>query len=279
MTAARTVTAAFNANPLQAARFLDFPLAGQNYPQGAYTPKKIATVMDHSMQAPYTTRDGRILSFTGEEFFPDAFHKMTDKSYSNCYPKKLGNPWSDLLLNLYVGTGEKSNVIQDKCTPGVALNYDDHPGYDYQAGEGTAVFAAAAGTVVSSKDGDGCIPIGISAGCVHWGAIGIDHGNGYITQYLHNSKILVAPGQVVKAGETVALSGWKGLGKATAAHLHFEVLKLRPGFTNNYQIGSYAYVDPYGFDSSNGIDYLASAGPPAGGIASVCLWKTGCTNP
>ena len=49
----------------------------------------------------------------------------------------------------------------------------------------------------------------------------IDHGNGVITRYAHNSKLLVQVGQVVRRGQKISLSG--ATGRATGPHMHFEV--------------------------------------------------------
>ena len=50
----------------------------------------------------------------------------------------------------------------------------------------------------------------------------INHGNGYVTRYGHNSKILVKVGDQVKKGSRIALMG--DTGRATGPHVHFEVL-------------------------------------------------------
>lgn len=49
----------------------------------------------------------------------------------------------------------------------------------------------------------------------------IRHYNGLETVYSHNSKNFVKPGDVVKAGDPVGLTGRTG--RATTEHLHFEV--------------------------------------------------------
>lgn len=49
----------------------------------------------------------------------------------------------------------------------------------------------------------------------------VRHYNGLETIYSHNSKNLVKPGDLVKAGEPIALTGRTG--RATTEHLHFEV--------------------------------------------------------
>ena len=52
-------------------------------------------------------------------------------------------------------------------------------------------------------------------------AVYIQHANGDVTVYGHMEQILVQPGQVVKAGDTIALLGNRG--QSTGPHLHFEV--------------------------------------------------------
>lgn len=52
-------------------------------------------------------------------------------------------------------------------------------------------------------------------------AVYIQHENGDVTVYGHMEKILVSAGQVVQAGETIALVGSRG--QSTGPHLHFEV--------------------------------------------------------
>ena len=49
----------------------------------------------------------------------------------------------------------------------------------------------------------------------------IDHGNGFVTRYGHNSAVLVTVGMSVKQGQTIALMG--STGKSTGAHVHYEV--------------------------------------------------------
>ena len=51
----------------------------------------------------------------------------------------------------------------------------------------------------------------------------INHGNGYVTRYAHNQRVLVAVGDTVQKGQPIALIG--STGGSTGPHLHFEVLK------------------------------------------------------
>ena len=85
-----------------------------------------------------------------------------------------------------------------------------HEGLDIANDTGTTIVATAAGTVTYAAyaGGDGNL-------------IEIDHGNGFITKYGHNSALLVQAGMTVKKGQSIALMG--STGKSTGSHLHYEV--------------------------------------------------------
>ncbi|MDN4642475.1 M23 family metallopeptidase [Arthrobacter sp. PsM3] len=87
-----------------------------------------------------------------------------------------------------------------------------HRGQDYSAQCGTAVHAAASGTVTFN----GWHPYGGGNRVV------IDHGNGLETTYNHLSSASVKVGQKVSRGDVVAMSGTTGA--STGCHLHFEVM-------------------------------------------------------
>jgi murein DD-endopeptidase MepM/ murein hydrolase activator NlpD len=84
-----------------------------------------------------------------------------------------------------------------------------HNGIDYYAPKGTPVYAAGAGTVITSA---------YSAANGHH--VFIKHANSIVTKYLHFSKRLATKGQKVRQGETIGLVGSTGL--ATGNHLHYE---------------------------------------------------------
>lgn len=87
-----------------------------------------------------------------------------------------------------------------------------HKGTDFAAAHGTEILAAGDGVVIDSSTRNG-----------YGNIVQVSHADGYVTRYAHNSKNLVKVGQLVRAGEPVALMG--ATGRTTGTHLHFEVHK------------------------------------------------------
>jgi murein DD-endopeptidase MepM/ murein hydrolase activator NlpD len=85
-----------------------------------------------------------------------------------------------------------------------------HRGVDLGAAEGTPILAPAPGVVRSAGERGG-----------YGNAVEIDHGGGLVTLYGHASELLVSTGDRVAAGQEIARVGRTG--RATGAHLHFEV--------------------------------------------------------
>lgn len=94
------------------------------------------------------------------------------------------------------------NPVTKRITP--------HNGVDFAVSRGTKVLVSGDGEVVIAKYSG-------SAG----NYIAVRHGRQYATRYMHLDKILVKPGQRVKKGQTIALSG--NTGRSTGPHLHYEL--------------------------------------------------------
>lgn len=87
---------------------------------------------------------------------------------------------------------------------------DDHKGIDLAANTGTPVYAAEAGTVTTA---------GYSHSAGNW--IVIDHGDGFVTKYMHLSSINISNGDEVRKGQKIGEVG--STGNSTGPHLHFQV--------------------------------------------------------
>lgn len=85
-----------------------------------------------------------------------------------------------------------------------------HKGLDFDANIGDPVYAAADGVVSFA---------GIQSG--YGKVIKVDHGNGYVTLYAHNSGFTAKVGDLVRRGQQIAKAG--NTGRSTGPHVHFEV--------------------------------------------------------
>ena len=85
-----------------------------------------------------------------------------------------------------------------------------HTGIDISTPLGTPVHTVAEGMVTFA---------GVRKG--YGNVVEIDHGNGYMTRYAHNSKLVAHPGQHVQVGDVIARAG--STGRSTGSHVHFEV--------------------------------------------------------
>ena len=86
-----------------------------------------------------------------------------------------------------------------------------HYGVDYAAPTGAKVLAPASGVVTLAHDDM----------FYSGGTLIVDHGHGLSSSFLHLSKILVAPGDVITRGQEVAEVGASG--RATGPHLDWRM--------------------------------------------------------
>jgi murein DD-endopeptidase MepM/ murein hydrolase activator NlpD len=89
-----------------------------------------------------------------------------------------------------------------------------HSGIDITGTSSKNVFAIQSGKVISASSG-----YNSGSGT----NIKIDHGNGYVSQYMHLSKMMVKKGDTVEKGQVIGLIGCTG--SCTGPHLHLTVYK------------------------------------------------------
>ncbi|MFT4045493.1 MAG: M23 family metallopeptidase [Solimonas sp.] len=86
-----------------------------------------------------------------------------------------------------------------------------HSGIDFAGQLGASVLAVGAGIVTYAGEREG-----------YGNLVEINHGDGYMTRYGHNSEILVHVGDKIGRGQAIARIG--STGRSTGPHVHFEVL-------------------------------------------------------
>jgi murein DD-endopeptidase MepM/ murein hydrolase activator NlpD len=87
-----------------------------------------------------------------------------------------------------------------------------HRGIDYAGNSGSAIVAPAAGRVALVGRVNQRFK-------VHGNCVGLDHGQGVTSVYLHLSRIDVKEGDMVRAGQVIGALG--GTGAVTGPHLHW----------------------------------------------------------
>ncbi len=99
-----------------------------------------------------------------------------------------------------------------------------HRGIDLRSPQGRPIKATTGGVVKIAKTFR-----------LHGGTVGIDHGQGMSSVYIHMSQILVKPGDVVKQGQVVGKVGSTGF--ATGPHLHWGL------FVNGHPVNPQPWVN------------------------------------
>jgi virginiamycin B lyase len=281
---------------------LSFPVPSDGACNGVCTPNSapINAIFDHQMlnayeaplkknkqgnctPVPTPANWGTIVDFLGEA----ANVQPTTKGYGNCHD-----------LFGYQSTAHTS-FLQDVTYNDNVLWYDSHPGYDYNFGFGTKVFAAVSGCIsyalppahVLSAASFHVLTIIPSSSEPAGGCGNAPLPDGYLVYYLHLSSFFdlgqikkgikplsgsgvpsgiipcpecPAPNTWVAANAFVGYSGnyssgWGGVG----AHLHFEV-DLKNGST-------LTPVDPYGWNplDHNQVDPYSTTT----GVVNTILWN------
>lgn len=87
-----------------------------------------------------------------------------------------------------------------------------HTGVDFAGNINDPVVSVGAGIVTFAGEQPG-----------YGAVVEVTHGDGYVTRYGHNARIVVQQGDTVQRGQTLALMGSSG--RSTGPHVHFEVLR------------------------------------------------------
>ncbi|MBS5954858.1 MAG: peptidoglycan DD-metalloendopeptidase family protein [Paraclostridium bifermentans] len=137
---------------------------------------------------------GQIGTVKGDGYFPSFTGNF--KTVNNAY----GNGW------IIPVTGGQVTALFGHYPSGAP-----HSGTDFGVPEGTPVRVSKSGTVIKRRE------LTTSYGKYLF----IDHGEGLVTIYAHNSELLVNEGDTVKAGQIIAKSG--NTGNSTGPHSHIEL--------------------------------------------------------
>lgn len=130
------------------------------------------------------------------------FSEQSDVFLKTVYYVPLGLPY----------VGNISSEYGYRKNPFGGFRGEFHPGIDVKGNMGDNVNATAGGVVLRSDWYSG-----------YGNAVVLDHGFGLTTLYGHLTKVNVAPGQMVKAGDIIGFLG--STGRSTGPHVHYEIRK------------------------------------------------------
>ena len=118
--------------------------------------------------------------------------------------ERNSTPSHDPIADSYVtsGFGGRSDPIRG--------GRQFHRGIDFEANVGDPVLAVADGVISFAGRRSG-----------YGNVIEIDHGNGFVTRYAHNSRLTARVGDLVRSGQPIARAG--STGRSTGPHVHLEV--------------------------------------------------------
>jgi murein DD-endopeptidase MepM/ murein hydrolase activator NlpD len=186
-------------------------LAGIEYPFSP-NPQKIETNLALLREDTSTLNKGRILSSLENTETGSKLSVQNESERPHFPIRQEAQIEADSLRRIPKGQPIDGWITQGFSPNGYAFG-GEHTGIDFAAKESTKVKVTADGTVSFVGWDD-----------VYGNLVMVDHKNGYVTYYGHNSKILVNSGNFVRRGEVIALSG--NSGRSSAPHLHYEIRKV-----------------------------------------------------
>jgi len=181
-----------------------------------------------SVSFPHTATfpPGKTEAFTLAPIRPDApWHY----SYTNFF--KLGSrdaAHDDAVVYQLPYAPGRSYTVSQGCNSGFSHHGANQFAIDWKMPEGTEVRAARSGRVVKVKDDSNTGGATMQFDPYN-NFVLIRHEDGTLGHYCHLKQdgVRVTPGQIVRAGEVIALSG--NTGYSSGAHLHFCVFKTLDG--------------------------------------------------
>lgn len=157
-----------------------------------------------------------------------SFNKVTSLAVQldriDCHLNEAGNSFNEVATNVTETLSAYSDIpsglpvkgyLSSGFNPNGLSSISDgrvHNGLDISTrSKILPITATAAGTVVEAdfRDDYGYYVL-------------VDHGNGFVTRYAHNTENLVSVGDSVKKGDIVGTTG--STGQATGIHCHYEVI-------------------------------------------------------
>jgi murein DD-endopeptidase MepM/ murein hydrolase activator NlpD len=152
--------------------------------------------------------DGKVANTTRARLAPNSPVRLVEASapVEATLPVTAGNAATEYQMPV---AGRLSSSFGNRFHP-IDKRIKFHAGMDIAVPIGTSVTAAAGGTVKFAGESGG-----------YGNLVVITHPDGRETRYGHLSRIAVAAGAEVSAGQEIGLSG--STGKSTGPHLHFEV--------------------------------------------------------
>ena len=156
--------------------------------------------------------DGDIIaaSFTNQGETFNAFRYTDSNGETNYYNEEGVSMRKAFLMAPLDFTRISSNFNMRRLHP-ILGTRRPHRGTDYAAPTGTPVYAAGDGRIINA---------GYSSSNGNF--VFIQHGDRYVTRYLHLQKRMVNAGQRVSQSQVIGTVGSTGL--ATGPHLHYEFL-------------------------------------------------------
>jgi len=165
-----------------------------NIKRGRYPKIQVALNVESKFTEPTPEQQKEIAE--AQEIKKDYLNRVTpDREWSGSFTAPAEAEISDVFGSQRIFNGTTSSP---------------HLGLDFRVPSGTPVAAMNSGTVLLAR------PLFFEGNFVV-----LDHGQGFLTLYMHLSEFKVKEGDQVKRGEIIGLSG--GTGRATGPHLHVAV--------------------------------------------------------